>query len=127
MDIESLGNRVIGLAIEVHKNLGLGLLESAYERCLAEEMALNGINYKTQVPVNIVYKGMQFDEGFRIDILVEDTLILELKSVNEMNQIYVAQLLTYLKLTNLTVGYLINFNSLTLKNGLRRVVNNYTN
>lgn len=115
---------IIGAAIEVHKSLGPGLLESAYEECLCKEFSLCGVSYKKQYGIPIVYKGIQIDCGYRIDILVEDIVVIELKAVNELLPIHRAQLLTYLKLTRLKLGLLINFNVPVLKSGIKRVVNN---
>src|SRR5690606_22283721 len=123
-DIEDVGREVIGAAIEVHRELGPGLLESAYERCLVHELALRGIQAVRQKAQPIQYKGLQIDEGYRIDVLIEDRLIIELKAVDTLNNIHLAQILTYLKLSNLRLGFLINFNTERLKDGIRRVVNN---
>ena len=117
--------KIIGAAIEVHRELGPGLLESTYEACLAHELALNGIKAVRQKKQPIYYKGLEIDEAYRIDIIVEDQIILELKVVDALNSIHLAQLLTYLKLSNCTLGYLINFNVPLLKDGIRRVVNNH--
>ena len=114
--------KVIGCAIEVHRVLGPGLLESAYEQCLAHELALNNIPFRLQVPVPIEYKGIRLDCGFRIDILVDERLILELKSVDQIINVHEAQILTYLKLASIKTGLLINFNVRMLKNGIRRFV-----
>ena len=126
MELEALGNQIIGSAIEVHKELGPGLLESAYERCLVHELNLRGIKAIRQKPQPIYYKGLELEEGYRIDVFVEDRIILELKAVNQIDEIHIAQLLTYLKLSNTTLGFLINFNVIKLKDGLKRVVNNLT-
>lgn len=120
MDIEILGRKIIGLAIEVHKYLGPGLLENIYERCLFEELNVNGIKSKRQVPLNIVYKSSYIGIGYYIDLVVEDSLIIELKCVEKIQNIHKAQLLTYLKLSGVNVGYLFNFNSLKLIDGVRR-------
>lgn len=119
---DPLTKKVIGCAIEVHRVLGPGLLESAYEQCLAHELALNNIPFRLQVPVPIEYKGIRLDCGFRIDILVDERLILELKSVDQIINVHEAQILTYLKLASIKTGLLINFNVRMLKNGIRRFV-----
>ena len=122
MKFSELSNRVIGCAIEVHRNLGPGLLESTYEQCLAHELMLQGIEFKTQHPMPEEYKGVRLDCGYRVDILVEDEIILELKCVEELKGIHQAQLLTYMKLAGLKQGYLINFNEKRLKDGLKSFV-----
>jgi GxxExxY protein len=126
MILKELTAEIIGAAIEVHKELGPGLLESTYERCLVYELTLRGIKAERQKVQPIYYKGLELDEGYRIDILVDGTIILELKSVDAINDIHRAQILTYLKLSNCTLGYLINFNVLLLKDGLHRIVNNFS-
>ena len=120
MDINDLTGQIIGSAIEVHKTLGPGLLESAYEECLCHEFDLRGISYKRQHAVPVQYKGVKLDCGYRIDVLVEARVILELKSVDCLGLIYEAQVLTYLKLTGHKVGLLINFNVSALKKGIKR-------
>ena len=122
MEFEELSNRVIGLAIEVHRNLGPGLLESTYEQCLASELADAGIPFKIQVPLPVRYKEKQIDCGYRVDVLVNDALILELKSVDKLLPIHEAQLLTYMKLGDIKVGLLINFNVQLLRDGIKRMV-----
>jgi GxxExxY protein len=117
-----LSHRVIGCAIEVHRELGPGLLESTYEQCLAHELGLKGISYKIQHPLPVKYKGVVLECGYRIDLLVEDEIILELKSVDELKGIHEAQLLTYMKLAGIKQGFLINFNVQRLKQGLRSFV-----
>ena len=119
-----LSNKIIGAAIEVHKVLGPGLLESVYEECLYKELFLNKISFERQKPLPIDYKGVHLDCGYRLDILVENCVIVELKSVETLIPIHMAQLLTYLKLTNIKLGLLINFNTTLLKEGIKRVVNN---
>jgi len=118
-----IAERVIGAAIEVHRALGPGLLESAYGECLCRELGLVGLKFERQVALPVSYKGATLDCGYRLDIVVEGRIILELKSVDRLEGIHVAQLLTYLKLSGLRVGYLINFNGSVLKNGIKRVVN----
>jgi GxxExxY protein len=117
-----LTERVIGLAIDVHKLLGPGLLESVYEECLCLELSEAGIPVRRQVKVPIVYRGRLLDEGFRADIVVNDELIVEIKSVEHILPVHQAQLLTYLRLTGLRVGLLMNFNVVRLKDGLKRFV-----
>ncbi len=119
---EELSTRVIGCAIEVHRVLGPGLLESTYEQCLAHELALNDIVFKLQHPLPVEYKGLQLDCGYRVDMLVEDKIILELKAVEEIHGIHQAQLLTYMKLSGIKQGYLVNFNVSRLMDGLKSFV-----
>jgi GxxExxY protein len=118
-----ISRKIIGAAIEVHKMLGPGLLESAYEECLCCEMQLRGIKFERQVPLSLNYKGVDLDCGYRLDLLVEDKVIVELKSVEALEPIHEAQLLTYLKLRNAWLGLIINFNVIMLKDGVRRQVN----
>jgi len=122
MEFDELSNRVIGCAIEVHRVLGPGLLESTYEQCLAHELHLAGIAFRLQHPLPVDYKGVKLDCGYRVDILVEDTLIVELKSVEEIKGIHEAQLLTYMRLARVKIGLLINFNVKVLRTGLKRFV-----
>jgi GxxExxY protein len=122
VEFDKLSNRVIGCAIEVHKNLGPGLLESAYEQCLAHELSRAGIRFKTQVPLPVDYKGVKLDCGYRLGLVVDGKLIVELKSVDELLPVHKAQLLTYLKLSGIEVGLLINFNVRYLRNGIQRLV-----
>jgi len=123
MHINKLTGKVIGAVIEVHKNLGPGLLESAYEECLCYEFELRKIAYKRQEALPVAYKGIELDCGYRIDVIAENIIILELKSCENIEPIHKAQLLTYLKLTGLKVGLLINFNVPVLKDGITRIVN----
>ncbi len=122
MEFDTLSKRVIGCAIEVHRNLGPGLLESTYEQCLAHELSLSEVEFKLQWPVSVTYKGNRIDCGYRVDLLVEGALILELKSVERIAGIHEAQLLTYMKLANIKTGLLINFNVRRLKDGISRFV-----
>ena len=115
MEFDELSNRVIGCAIEVHRELGPGLLESTYEQCLAHELSKNDISFKLQHPLPVIYKSVRIDCGYRVDLLVEDKLILELKSVEQIKNIHTAQLLTYMKLAHIKTGLLINFNTRTVK------------
>lgn len=119
---DNLTGRVIGCAIEVHRNLGPGLLESAYQQCLAHELSLNGISFTLEQPMPVSYKGILLDCGYRMDLVVENELIVELKRVRELAPVHDAQLLTYMKLARINTGLLINFNSKVLKNGIRRFV-----
>lgn len=123
MSENEISSQIIGAAIEVHKHLGPGLLESSYEACLLFELRQMGLNVKSQVALPISYKGLRLEAGYRIDILVEEKVIIEIKAVDELADIHTAQILTYLKLTNLKLGLIINFNSVKLVNGLKRVVN----
>lgn len=120
--VSDLAKRVLGAAIEVHRELGPGLLESTYERCLAHEMAIQGITCCTQVALPVIYKGLQIDCGYRIDMLVEEALILELKSLDRLTVVHEAQILTYLRLARIRQGFLINFNVRLLKDGIRSFV-----
>ena len=117
-----LSNKVIGCAIEVHRHLGPGLLESTYQQCLAHELGLNGIDFSVESPLPVVYKDITLDCGYRIDLFVENEIILELKSVEKLLPIHEAQLLTYLKLADVKQGFLINFNVTQLKEGLKSYV-----
>jgi len=118
----SLSTKVIGCAIEVHRNLGPGLLEATYQQCLAHELRLNDIVFQMEHPLPIDYKGVRLDCGYRLDFLIDSTIILELKSVNQLKPIHEAQLLTYLKLSGVKQGYLLNFNVIRLMDGLRSLV-----
>lgn len=117
-----LTQRIIGFAIEVHRQLGPGLLESAYEECLCYELREAGIAFRRQVPLPVVYKAVRLDCGYRIDLIVEEAIILELKTVERLIPIHEAQLLTYLRLSGLRTGLLLNFNSPVLRDGIRRMV-----
>lgn len=123
MTENELAKAVIGHAITVHRNLGSGLLESAYEQCLAYELREAGFYVEVQKPMPLVYGDVKMDCGYRIDILVENKLIIELKSVLELDDVHLAQTLTYLKLSGCKLGLLMNFNVMVLKDGIRRVVN----
>ncbi len=119
---DPLTNTVIGLAIEVHRGLGPGLLESAYEECLCYELTSHGVPFRRQVPLPVVYKSVKLDCGYRMDIVVDEKLIVELKTVEKLLLLHDAQLLTYLKLGGIRTGLLLNFNTPVLKNGIRRLV-----
>ncbi len=121
--INDLSKKVIGFLIEIHRALGPGLLESAYEECLCFELAHAGIQFKKQVSLPVQYKGVRLDCGYRIDILVDDCLILELKAVEKLMPIHEAQLLTYLRLSGKRLGLLVNFNVPVVKDGIKRIAN----
>jgi GxxExxY protein len=120
MELNEITKTIIGCAIEVHRTLGPGLLESAYEECLIFELLKKGLNLQRQQPVPVVYKEIKLDYGYRIDILVESSVVIELKAVDAINPVHEAQLLTYLKFAHKPIGLLINFNVATLKDGVRR-------
>jgi len=113
----------IGAAIEVHRALGPGLLESAYQACLAFELAQRGFEVEQQKPLPVVYREVKLDAGYRLDLVVEDKVIVEIKAVDRLERIHEAQLLSYLRLSGCRIGLLINFNVTLLKNGLKRIVN----
>jgi GxxExxY protein len=115
-------DRIIGCAIEVHRSLGPGLLESAYEECLCHELAAQGLAFERQVPLPVVYKGVRIDCAYRMDIVVEDAVVVELKTVDALLPIHEAQLLTYMKLARLKTGLLLNFHVAVLRDGIRRRV-----
>jgi len=119
---ERISGAVIGSAVRVHRELGPGLLESVYEACLAHELAKAGLRVERQIPVPIVYDGTQLDAGFRIDLFVERAVVVELKAVEQLQRIHEAQLMTYLRLSRIRVGLLINFNVLRLTDGVVRRV-----
>ncbi len=123
MNENELSKIIIGACIEVHKELGPGLLESVYEHCLAHELRGKGLNVKKQHPLPVIYKGEQMDLGFRLDLWVNELVIVEIKAVDYLNDIHMAQILTYLKLTNCQLGLLVNFNSVKVTSGIKRVVN----
>lgn len=122
MSINQLSSKIIGAAIEVHKCLGPGLLESAYEECLCHELNIQGLSFEKQKALSIDYKGKKLDCGYRLDIVVENTIIIELKSCEKIEPIHKAQLLTYLKLSGLNLGIILNFNVPVLKDGIVRIV-----
>lgn len=123
MDANEISGRIVDAAIKVHKALGPGLLESAYEACLVYELTKRGLSVRSQVPLPVRYEEIVVEVGFRIDLLVNETIIVELKSVEAIAPIHKAQLLSYLKLSNRKVGLLINFNVELLKNGITRMSN----
>lgn len=119
---EDVTHKIIGCAMDVHKILGPGLLESAYEACLVYELVNKNLHVERQIPVPVIYKEIKLECGYRIDILVENSIVIELKAVEALNDIHEAQVLTQMKFANKSVGLLINFNVLLLKNGLRRFI-----
>ena len=119
---DELSNKVIGLAIDVHRELGPGLLESSYQQCLAYELSKAEIKFELEKEIPVKYKDVKLDCGYRIDLLVDKKLILELKCVEKLLPIHEAQILTYMKLSNIKIGLLINFNVMMLKNGIKRFV-----
>jgi GxxExxY protein len=123
MDENELSNQILGAAIEVHKALGPGLLESVYESALRVELDVRGIESRRQIELPLLYKGRRLDGALRVDLLVADLVIVEVKSVEQFAEIHLAQLLTYLRLADKRLGLLINFNATTLRNSVRRVVN----
>lgn len=123
MDIEEIGKQIVDAAIKVHRSLGPGLLESAYQICLAYELRKRGLKVECEVPQTVNYEEIQIDAGYRLDMLVEDVVIIENKSVDQILPIHQAQLLTYLKLSDRRLGYLINWNVPLVKNGIHRMVN----
>lgn len=120
MLINQVTNKIIGCALEVHKILGPGLLESAYEECLTHELLSQGLIVERQLPVPVIFKNIRLECGYRIDLLVENSVIIELKSIDEFAPVHEAQILTYMKLANKEIGLLINFNVNLLKEGIRR-------
>ncbi|MBW2486022.1 MAG: GxxExxY protein [Deltaproteobacteria bacterium] len=123
MDLNELSSMIIKAAINVHKELGPGLLESVYQKCLVIELKLMGLEADAEVPLPVIYRGQKVeDDGFRIDVLVEDRVVVELKSVEKIKRVHPKQLLTYLKLANKKLGLLINFNVVLLREGIKRIV-----
>ncbi|MBZ5621308.1 MAG: GxxExxY protein [Acidobacteriia bacterium] len=125
MELDRLTELIIGAAIEVHRVTGPGLMESVYEECLCYELSQLGLNFQRQVPLPILYKGIKLACGYKMDLLVEDAVVLELKTVDQLLPVHSAQLLTYLKLSGKKVGLLLNFNEPILKKGLKRLVNHF--
>lgn len=119
-----ISQKIIGLAIKIHKKLGPGLLEKVYHECLYYEIQKSGLQVQKEVYVHVDYEEIKIERAFKIDLLVENKLIVELKSVKELNDIYIAQTLTYLRLSKIRLGLLINFNEILLKDGIRRIINN---
>lgn len=120
MDINVITEKIIGAAIEVHRRLGPGLLESAYQECLCYELKLINLSFNCEIPMPIIYKEMKLDHGYRLDILVENKIVVELKSVDSLLDVHTAQILTYMRLGEYSTGLLINFNVSLLKNGIKR-------
>ena len=126
-ELQTISYTVIGLAIEVHRQLGPGLLESAYQECLFYEIKKAGLKVEKEITLPIIYKEIRLDQGYRIDLLVEDKLVVELKTVDNYTSVHFAQILTYLKLGNYPLGLLINYNSKILKNNIKRFINTTPN
>ncbi|WP_321370706.1 GxxExxY protein [uncultured Draconibacterium sp.] len=122
MDTNKLSGLIIGKAIEVHKALGPGLLESTYKECLYYELIASGLNVEKEKPLPIIYKDIKLDHGYRIDLLVENKIVIELKAVEAFTDVHFAQILTYLKVGDFKLGLLLNFNVLRLKDGLKRFI-----
>jgi len=125
MNENLLTEKIIGAAIRVHKELGPGLLESAYQACLYYELLKSGLRVEKEKPIPLIYDEVRLEIGYRVDLLVEDKIIVELKAVECLNNIHIAQILTYLKLNNNKYGLLINFNVILLKDGVKRLINKY--
>jgi GxxExxY protein len=123
ININNLSSRIIGAAIEVHKALGPGLLESTYEECISHELSIGGLSLERQKPLPVQYKGINLDCSYRLDVVVENAIILELKSCEKIEPIHKAQLLTYLKLSGFKLGLLLNFNVILMREGIVRIVN----
>jgi GxxExxY protein len=124
MTENQISYKIIQASIEVHKQLGPGLLESSYEICLAYELTQMGLRVNSQVSLPLIYKGIKLEAGYRIDLIVEDKVIIEVKSVDALADIHTAQIITYLKLKNIKLGLLINFNSVKVVDGIKRIANN---
>jgi len=122
MQINDITHKTIGCAIEVHRHLGAGLLESAYEECLSYELQKSGLYVQNQVPVPVIYKDIRLEQGYRMDLLIENQIVIELKSVDFLNPVHEAQILTYMKFAQKKIGLLINFNVLILKDGIKRFI-----
>ena len=125
-ELDALASKIIGCAIEVHKELGPGLLESVYHKCLKVALEEEGFDVESELWLPVYFRGRKItDEGFRIDLLVDNTIILELKSVSQMQDVFSKQLGTYLRLADKPLGFLINYNEVLLKNGIKRIINGY--
>lgn len=122
MEREKLFKKVLDCAFKVHTELGPGLLESAYEQCLKYELEQHGLRVEAQKPMPLIYKDVKLDVGYRIDLFVEDRIVIEIKSVEALNDVHLAQILTYQKLSGSKLGLLVNFNVKSLKNGIKRVI-----
>ncbi len=120
---ESIAKEILDAAFQVHTTLGPGLLESVYEACLLHELGLRNINVKSQIVLPVIYKGIKVDSGYRLDMLVDDCVIVEIKSAENIGPVYCAQLLTYLRMTDIRLGLLINFNVVHLREGIKRIIN----
>ena len=123
MNENELSNVTLGCAIEVHKRLGPGLLESAYQECLFYELQTSGLKVKKEKPMPVIYKEVHLDHGYRIDLLVEKKVVIEIKTVEDFTDVHLAQVLTYLRLGEYKLSLLLNFHTTSLKNGIRRVIN----
>lgn len=123
MDENELSKEIIGVAIDVHKSLGPGLLENAYKECLNYKLIQSGLYVEKEKPMPLIFEGVKLDCGYRMDLLVENKLVIEIKSVESLTDVHLAQTLTYLKLGNFKLGLLINFNVVMLKHGIKRVIN----
>ncbi len=119
---EEVATKIVDAAYAVHKALGPGLLEKVYEVCFCHELTKRGLSYQRQIDIPIEYDGLKFDEGLRLDVLVEGLIICEIKAVDKVNSVWEAQLLSYLKLTGKRIGFLINFNAALIRNGIKRVI-----
>jgi GxxExxY protein len=126
MNDNELTGKIIGIAIEVHRILGPGLLENAYKECLFYKLQNSGIHCIKEKPMPLIFEGVRMDCGYRIDILVEESVVIEIKSVEKLMEVHIAQTLTYMKLGNYRLGLLINFNMILLKNGIKRLINDTT-
>ena len=120
--LESIGRQVVDAAIKVHRVLGPGLLESAYEQCLSHELSLRALRVRRQVVLPVVYEGLRLDAGYRLDMVVDDAVVVEIKAVEALSRLHEAQILTYLRLSGLRLGFLLNFNAVQMRHGLRRFV-----
>ena len=123
MRLNNISRHIIGASIEVHRQLGPGLLESAYQKCLHYELEQKGLRVRNEIPRPIIYKEIHLDHGYRMDLLVEEKVVVEIKTVEKIADVHLAQLLTYLKLGGYELGLLINFNVTLLKNGIKRIIN----
>lgn len=124
VDLEEIGSHVVNSAVKIHRSLGPGLLESAYQQCLAYELRKAGFQVESEVVIPIQYEEIQIDNGYRVDMLINDAVIVENKTVDRLLRIHMAQILTYLKMKDLRLGYLINWNVKLIKDGIQRLVNN---
>lgn len=124
MDIEAIASKIVNSSVKVHKALGPGLLESVYQKCLAYELENEGLEVKCEIPLPVKYNDIKIDTGFRADMIVNNSVIVENKTVDQIHPIHEAQLLTYLKVADIQLGFLLNWNVTLMKNGIRRMVNN---